>query len=207
MTFLTASDRERIEAAVAAAEARTAAEFVTVVTPASGRYLYLPTLAAAAATLALSGVALLIPWSEPPTLEAFFLAQVGGFSALFALFAWRVVRHRLVPRAEQAACAKARAHQLFLDLGLAATRDRTGVLFFVSVGEHYVEIVTDVGIKALIDDATWVRTVERFTQAVGHGRIADGFIEAIEACGRVLAERLPVRPDDRNELPDCPVEV
>ena len=59
MTFLDEIDRQRIEAAVAEAEKRTAAELVTVVARDCGDYLHLPTLVAAVTTLLLSGVALL----------------------------------------------------------------------------------------------------------------------------------------------------
>jgi uncharacterized membrane protein len=42
---------------------------------------------------------------------------------------------------------------------------------------------------------------------VRQGRIADGFLEAINACTRVLAERLPLRPGDIDELPNRPLEL
>jgi putative membrane protein len=205
--FLTESDKERIEQAVAAAEGQTAAEFVTVIAGASGHYLYLPTLAAVTAMLLLSGIVLVIPWPFPVTVGQFYMGQVLGFIAFYGLFRWWPVRRRLVPHRIQRECARHRAHQAFLDLGLAATRDRTGVLFFVSAAEHYVEIITDRGVNSVVDDSMWENTVAEFTAAVRQGRIADGFLEAINACTRVLAERLPLRPRDIDELPNRPLEL
>jgi putative membrane protein len=207
MPFLTERDRKRIEDAVKAAEQRTAAEFVTVIARASGNYLYLPTLAAAVAALFLSGLALAVPWPFTFTIRQFYLGQVVGFVALYGLFHWWPVRRRLVPRDLQRARARLRAHELFLDLGLAATRDRTGVLFFVSVAEHYVEIIADRGVSSVVDDAIWAKIVAEFTAAVRQGRIAEGFLGAIDACTRVLAERLPRGPGDVNELPNRLVEL
>lgn len=207
MPFLTADDKQRIEHAVKAAEERTSAEFVTVIARTSGEYLYLPTLAAASATLLFSGLALVVPLPFGFTIEQFFVSQVIGFVALYGLCRWWPVRRRLVPRNRQRARARLRAHELFLDLGLAATRDRNGVLFFVSVAEHYVEIIADRGVSSLIDDAVWKDTVANFTAAVCQGRITDGFLETIEACTRVLAERLPRRPGDIDELPNRLVEL
>jgi putative membrane protein len=207
MPFLTESDRERIEHAVAAAEGQTAAEFVTVIAGASGHYLYLPTLAAVAAMLLLSGIVLVVPWPFPVTVGQFYMGQVLGFIAFCGLFWWSPVRRRLVPRHIQRERARHRAHQTFLDLGLASTRDRTGVLFFVSVAEHYVEIITDRGVSSVVDDSVWANAVAEFTAAVRQGRIADGVVDAVNACARVLTERLPPRAGDVNELPNRPLEL
>ena len=95
----------------------------------------------------------------------------------------------------------------FLISGWPATRDRTGVLFFVSACEHYVEILTDRGVREVVPDAVWSEIVARFGEAVRQRRIADGFVEAIAACTEVLAEKLPRRPDDENELPNRLVEL
>lgn len=207
MPFLTASDKQRIERAVEAAEERTAAEFVTVIARSSGDYLYLPTLAAAAATLLASGLALVAPWPSTFTLRQFYLGQVLGFVAIYGLCRWWPIRRRLAPRHIQREQARRRAHELFLDLSLAATRDRTGVLFFVSVAERYVEVIADRGVSRVVDDAVWANIVTDFTAAVRQGRITEGFLEAIEACGRVLGERLPRGPADVNELPNRLVEL
>jgi putative membrane protein len=207
MPFLTESDTERIEQAVAAAEGQTAAEFVTVIAAASGHYLYLPTLAAVAAMLLLSSIALIVPWPLPVTVGQFYMGQVLGFIALYGLFRWWPVRRRLVPRHIQRERARHRAHQTFLDLGLADTRDRTGVLFFVSAAEHYVEIITDRGVRSVVDDSVWANTIAEFTAAVRQGRTADGFVDAVHACTRVLAERLPPRPGDMDELSNRPVQL
>jgi putative membrane protein len=207
MPFLTENDTERIEQAVTAAEGQTAAEFVTVIAGASGHYLYPPTLAAVAAMLLLSGIALMVPWPFPVTVGQFYVGQVLGFITLYGLFRWWPVRRRLVPRQVQRERARHRAHQTFLDLGLAATRDRTGVLFFVSAAEHYVEIITDRGVRIVVDDSVWANTIAEFTAAVRRGRVADGFVDAVNACARVLAERLPRRPGDVNELPNRPLEL
>ena len=91
---------------------------------------------------------------------------------------------------------------MFLDLGLVGTRDHTAVLFFVSVAERYVEIIADRGVSSVVDDKVWASIIADFTAAVRQGRIAHGFLTAIEACTRVLAERLPPTPGDTNELPN-----
>ena len=207
MPVLSEDDQKRVESAVAEAEKKTAAEFVTVIARSSGHFRYLPTLAAAAAMMLLSAVALVVPWPFSLTVGEFYLGQAVLFIALFFLFRWRPIRHRLVPRPAQHARASLRAHQLFLDLGLASTRDRTGILLFASLAERYVEIITDRGVRDVVDDAAWADALTLFRRGIANGDLTGGFVGAIEHCAAALAEKLPPRPDDRNELPDRLVEV
>ena len=57
MTLMPETDRERITAAVRAAEAKTRAEFIAVIAPRADRYLAIPLLAAIALTLLVPGLA------------------------------------------------------------------------------------------------------------------------------------------------------
>jgi putative membrane protein len=113
----------------------------------------------------------------------------------------------LVPRSLQEEQARRHAHQLFLDLGLSSTKDHTGVLLFVSVAEHYVEIIADRGIQAHADTKVWDAIVADFTAKVRAGQVAEGFIAAIKACTAVMAEHHPWHPGDVNELPNRLIEI
>lgn len=205
MPFLDEADKSRIEEAVRQAEKRTSGEFVTVIAAKSSDYLYLPTLAAAGIVLLLSGLILLLPFE--PRIDLFYAGQVAAFILLALAFRWPPLKMALVPRSLQEERARRHAHQLFLDLGLSSTKDRTGVLLFVSVAEHYVEIIADRGIQEHVDPAVWDRIVVNFTTKVRAGRVADGFIDAIAACTEVMAEHHPWRPGDINELPNRLIEI
>jgi putative membrane protein len=205
MATLSDLDRKRIETAVVDAEKRTSAEFVTVIADASGRYLYLPTLLAAAVTLLVSGLVLLLP--VPLTFEQLYIGQVTAFIALSLLLRWPPIKMWIVPREVQRRAAHLLAHEQFLDLGLSSTSGRTGVMLFVSLAEHYVEIITDRGIQAKIDNAAWQKIIARFTAEVRGGELASGFVTAIAGCADVLAQQFPTSPDDVNELPNRLVEI
>lgn len=205
MAFISEADRVRIEAAIEAAERHTAAEFITVIADTSDGYRYIPTLVAACVTFILSGLALLLPFDFGHT--AFYAGQVVGFMALAVLFHWLPLKMRLVPRHVQEQRARLLAHEQFLDLGLSTTRARTGILLFVSVAERYVEIIADTGIRRHVDDGVWQTIVADFITAVRAGRIADGFVAAIEACTAAVATPFPWTPDDINELPNRLVEL
>ena len=100
-----------------------------------------------------------------------------------------------------------RAKQLFAAHGLTETRDQSAILILVSALEHRVEILADRGVDALIDSEAWQEDVDAITGAIHSGRAADGIIEVIRGLAARLSERLPPRPDDRNELRDSVTRV
>ncbi len=205
MALLTDADRRRIEKAIEDAETKTTGEFITAVAEESDDYLYVPTLAAACIVFLLSGAVLMLPFDFG--LLEFYAGQIIAFIALALAFRWPRVKMLLVPRAVKQRRASRLAHQLFLDLGLSSTKERTGVLLFVSDAEHYVEIIADRGIQQHIDNAVWERIVADFVRSVRAGKIADGFVAAIEECTAAMAEHHPWRPDVVNELPNRLIEI
>ncbi len=205
MAFLNESDRARIAAAVRAAEAKTSGELVTVIARAADPYLHVPLLWAAwAALLAPAVLWLTGAWLSLPV---YYAAQLATFVGVFALCQWPPLKLRLVPRRLKRARAARLAREQFFTRGLHRTRERTGVLIFVCVAERYVEIIGDEGIHKRVPGGYWDGIVAQFVQQVRAGRVADGFVSAISACGDQLAAHFPRAADDRNELPDRLIEI
>jgi len=113
----------------------------------------------------------------------------------------------VVPRSSQRKHAARRAREQFYAQQLHHTRDRTGVLLFVSVAEHYVEILADEGINAKVAPGTWDHIIKNFVVQLGARRIAPGFLEAVAACAIILAEHSPAHKENPNELPNHLIEL
>jgi putative membrane protein len=111
-------------------------------------------------------------------------------------------RPALVPKSLRKAHAHRRATEQFLVQNLHTTAGRTGVLIFVSVAEHYAEILADSGIDARVPQGTWQTIVDQLTAEIAAHRPADAFVHAIERVGTHLAEHFPPAPHDPNELPN-----
>ena len=58
------------------------------------------------------------------------------------------------------------------------------------------------GIADRVDAGIWAGIVADLTAAIGAGRLTEGLIEAIRRIGAILAEHVPPRLDDVDELPD-----
>ena len=205
MAYLPDQDRQQIAAAIAAAERRTSGELVTVVAAAAADYRSLALLWPALVALLLPALLLTVL----PELAAWplYLAQAATFVALALLAHLPPVRIALVPASVKRRRAGRLAREQFVAQGLHMTRERTGVLIFVSVAEHYVEIIADQGIDARVPRGTWDQAVADFVARVRAGRIAEGFLAAIAAVGERLAEHFPRAAEDIDELPDRLIEI
>jgi putative membrane protein len=150
-------------------------------------------------------LALFTPWPliyfTQWSVQRIFLAQLIVFLVAALAFSWTPVRILLVPRAIQRARAHRAALEQFVLRGISRTRNRCGVLIFVSLAEHYARIIADEGVAQKVNPAEWQAAIDALITHMGDGQIAAGFIAAIERCGAVLAQHAP--PDgSANELPD-----
>jgi putative membrane protein len=205
MAFVDSAGRQRIEDAIRAAEARTSGELVTVIAQRCDTYLFLPILYAS--VLAMTAPPLLFALRLETRALPLFLIQIAVFATLALLFLWTPVTMWLVPRAVKLQRAARLAREQFYARGLHETAERHGVLLFVAVAERYVEIIADRGIHARVPEGAWDGIVASFTATVRAGRIADGFVAAVEGCGALLAEQFPRRPDDKDELTNRLIEI
>lgn len=205
MTFLNEAEKKKIADAIRRVEAQTQGELVCVIAPASDGYRFLPLLWSTLIALAFPAVVWLsgVWWEQ----HEIYFAQVAVFLMVGAAFQWGPVKMRLIPRRAQQENARRLAREQFYAHNLHRTRERTGVLLFVSVAEHYVEILADEGINAKVAPGTWDGAVARFVEHVKQRRIADGFLSAIDMCGKVLIENFPARVDNPDELPNRLIEL
>jgi putative membrane protein len=196
---ISAQDRARISSAVRAAEARTSGEIVCVLAQTSSDATALPILVAAL-------VAIALPWLlvavTAMSVHRILLLQTVVFFALAMLLCLPRVRVALVPRAARRAVAHRAAMEQFFIRGIAHKKDRTGVLIFVSLAERYARIIADQGIAALVPQSEWQGAIDALVAHMSGGRIAEGFITAIDMCGKVLETNFPRTETSRDELPD-----
>lgn len=205
MALLNDTERTRVQAAIRAAEAGTAGEFVVVVAPRAAHYLEFVLLyALVAGALTALSEPLWGGWGLPSALLAATLVEL---TVVVVLLAAPRLRVNLVPGAVRESRCRALARAQFSLHDVARTRDRSGVLLFVAADEHYIEVIADEGIHAAVPAATWAGLVDGFIAKVRAGELGAGFESAIGAIGAVLAAHLPRRADDRNELADRLIEL
>jgi putative membrane protein len=215
---ISAADRARIRDAVEAAEAKTAGEIFTVIAGACDDYRVIPILWATLAALLFPLLLLLAEyltgwpsgdvWNANTTAPAglpaawVYAAQLAVFILLAIVLSLPRIRPLVVPRSVKDERAHAVAVQQFLAHGLRLTEQRTGVLIFISLAEHYAEIIADAAIAKKVEQAVWDDAMAALLAEIRNGQLADGLVAAVDRIGAVLAEHFPPRKRDANELSD-----
>jgi uncharacterized membrane protein len=105
------------------------------------------------------------------------------------------------------ATASERALALFGKLRVWDTEHNNGVLIYLLLAEHAIEIVADRGLNRQVPAETWQRLTAGMAAAFKAGRFEDGLGEAIDAVDALLQRHFPLNEGARNpnELPDRPV--
>ncbi len=98
-----------------------------------------------------------------------------------------------------------RAREVFAQLDVWDTEENTGVLIYVQLVDHRIEIVADRGIAALVSQAEWDALCRAMENRFRKGEYLAGALEAIEGATRILERHFPARDANPNELPDKPV--
>jgi putative membrane protein len=201
---LSEADGLRISGAIRAAEATTAGEIYVVVAGAAAQYHSIPVLWAAI-------VALIVPWPlhflTDWSTGLILMLQVLTFVVLALALSPNWVRHRLVPSSIGTAAVRKAAQAQFLAHGVHLTSERTGILIYVALAEHRVEIVADDGIDQKVAQSELDQIADDVVVAARAGALADGLVTAVEDAGKLLSRHFPPPTTNINELPDRVVRI
>ncbi len=95
-----------------------------------------------------------------------------------------------------------RAAWLFKKLDMDQTKDRNGVLIYLSVNDRKFAILGDSGINNVVPEGFWDEIKEMMISYFTKGEFATGLIYGIGKAGEQLKQYFPWQTDDVNELSD-----
>ena len=101
-----------------------------------------------------------------------------------------------------------RAHEVFAHLRVWDTEHNSGVLIYVLVADHAIEIVADRGIAARVAESEWQAVCAQLRERFRGEDFESGAVAAVEAVSEILARHFPADGEPiANELPDRPVRL
>jgi uncharacterized membrane protein len=105
------------------------------------------------------------------------------------------------------ATPRERAIAMFGKLGVWDTEQNNGVLIYLLLAEHAIEVVADRGMSRHVSPARWQEIVRHMSAEFRAGRYAEGLAQAVDEVTALLVQHFPASPGapNRNELPDQPV--
>jgi putative membrane protein len=192
---------QQLATAVAEVEGGSAVELVVLLAPRSGTY---PEAALLGGLVGLYAVFALVMFQNAelgdyliftaPLIGLLTGAMLVGFvSPLRRLLTFRAAIDRNVELVARATFQKA---------GLAATRDATALLVYLSLEERRVQVIADRGVLRALGEDGIAGIRARYVEALRTGDLEAAVLTATRALAPSLATALPPRPDDINELPD-----
>jgi len=101
--------------------------------------------------------------------------------------------------------AQQRAIEVFSNLRVWDTEHNNGVLIYLLLADHDVEIVADRGIHVKLGKEVWEVICQEMEAAFRAGQFETGVLAGIHAVGEHLSRHFPARSGKPNEMPDRPV--
>jgi putative membrane protein len=222
-------DEERIAAAVGKAEEGTGGEILVVLAEEVSRYREVPLAWAAALSLALPPIVLALSvrplaayieslWALAQAgaldnelsiaLSVYAFGQIAIFLAVFAIVSIPAVRRILTPRSLKSHRVARAAHHQFVSISSRATGSETGVLMFVALDDHQVQILAHAGIHQKVGETVWTAAATAIGAAMKAGHDpTSGIITAVEMCGAALKEHFPASGPQAHRFSNRPLEV
>jgi len=198
--FLDAAARTAFTRAIEAIEQVSAAEVVVAVRRRSASYLHANV--AIGVAVAVAGLAAMLFSAHEFALTSILIDPfvVGGVAgAVVELLP--TVKRLLSPRAMRQREVLRGARATFVERGVHRTRDRSGILVYISWLEREVAVVVDAGIERALPAEIHADAVRSLTAAISGGGAA--VARQLERFAPALAAAMPRRDDDVNELPDA----
>ena len=105
------------------------------------------------------------------------------------------------------AAARERAVMMFGKLRVWDTEHNNGVLIYLMLADHAIELVADRGINHHVSAGQWKEMVHHLGAAIRDGRYEEGLTQALEEVSAVLVQHFPLAEGESNpnELPNAPV--
>ena len=201
-------DLKNIEEAVMEAEKRTVGEVVPLIyDKCSHTQFVFPFLAILVSSIlyALQGAFFPVNYWDANWFLQLLLPAL--FALLISLLASKldVVQRVFLSKARREKAVKEKAELEFYRCGVSGTKEKTGVLIFVSLMERYSVVLADKAISEKLPPETWNEVLNTLNSKLSTKSLSKGFLPAIKKCGDILEAHFPRKPDNTDELPNYPI--
>ncbi len=212
---LSKDEMKKIGSAVKKAESKTSGEIATAIIKESYNYAIYELIFAVIVGFLYFVIMMFFSGSIEQLLQGKFwdysvnyLIMFYGFSTFIVITIFYFIGNissidrLIVPKKILIQKVQERATRYFMESGVYNTKDRTGILIFISIMERRVELLADSGINEKIPKEKWQSIVDDIIKGIKQNEIALHLTNSIKECGDLLAEHFPIQADDKNELTD-----
>jgi putative membrane protein len=127
------------------------------------------------------------------------------FVVFYSLFSIPMLKRTIISNNKMRQQVRLHAESAFYRHGISATEGATGVLIFISIFEHRVELLVDYKIQQKISNDKWELVVKNIIKGIQSDKFVEVLGEEIIRCGEILSNDFPRSSDDIDELDNLPV--
>lgn len=197
---LTIEDKALIKKAIVSAETKTSGEIVPVILSKSDFYPAAHFRLALIMGILFSFICYYTVDFEDPIMLLWI--QIPGMITGYLLAHIAFVKRLFTTKSEMNEEVYQRALEIFHNHSVSMTKDRTGIMIYISLLERKVEVLADSGISQKVDKDYWDKLVATLLIQIAEKKLVKGLASAISECGKSLEESFPIQSDDTNEISD-----
>ena len=201
-------DLKRIKTAVQQAESKISGEIVPFIVEKSDAYTIASyraaVLSAAIFFLSIIFIDRYLPeYAVYDPIFIFLLVLAGGILGAWLTAKAGALQRIFISQEHFDRVTKQKAEAAFLQEEVFNTKQRTGILIFISFFEHEVIVMADKGISKVVEQKEWDSMVKALIDKIKAGDTIGGLETCIARCGQILLEKeFTITADDTNELKD-----
>ncbi|XDD45753.1 TPM domain-containing protein [Leptospira sp. WS39.C2] len=204
--YFSKSDLDEIKSAVDEAESKTSAEIVPFFAESSHHYKEWAWFGAFLFG-GLTGISFYtaqntygLVWGNE-SMFAVLSVWIGAILGLGIFAFFPKLRILLVPKNTKQYFVELRTKEAFLEEEVFRTKNRTGILIYISLFEHYVRVYPDKEIAKVVPKSEWNEAVRLIIEGMKSGKKKEGIVASILFCGDLLKKfNIKIEKDDKNEI-------
>lgn len=198
MKKLTNQFKNQIEAKIVELEKLTSVEFVPAYKERSSDYRSWKLLSGLFVFSLVLSISVYRDWPASGELKIFMSFLAGVLVA--ALLCWDLALRILLPRAVKLREVEDAAQRIFLTEEIFETKDRTGVLIFISEFEKAVYILADKGLLKKVPAQEWQALGVTLANDFSKQSAGDTFFQSLDVLSKRLSPEFPPSLENLNEL-------
>lgn len=203
--LLNDKEKELISKEIEDLEKLSSAELVAVVAKKSSNYKYASLMISIFCVFLISFVLYFVKEVSTLDLLEYQLLVFVGINLLFEKFDNLILK--ILPQNYKYRKASLYAKEQFNNLGLNRTKSKQAIMFFISLDERYVKIITDSEISKEIPNEFWQQLVFEFAEDVKKEDFLNGYLKALRTSKAILIKHFPIQSNDENQLSNEVIEL
>ena len=203
--ILNEKEKEQITEEIEELEKFSSAELVAVIAKKSSDYKYPSLMISIFCVFFISFILFFFKELSVLELLEYQLLIFSGFFLLFENFKNLILK--ILPKSYKHQKASSYAKEQFKNLGLNRTKSKQAIMFFVSLDERFVEIITDEEISKKIPNEFWQQVINEFTYDVRKEDFLNGYLKALKTSKAILIQHFPATANNKNELSNEVIEL